>query len=115
MAEAFAKITGKGKVVAFSAGSKPSGQINPKAIEAMKTKRYDLSLHQSKSVEEYRELLFDYVITMGCGDACPHIPANHREEWNIPDPKNMEIRDWIKVRDLIEEKVNQLIEKIYAY
>lgn len=112
MAEAFAKIHGNEKVQAYSAGSKPSGKINPKAVEAMKMKEYDLTTHQSKSVDEFRQIQFEYVITMGCGDECPFIPAQHRLDWTIPDPKNMEIKDFVSVRDLIEEKVKGLLEEM---
>ena len=123
MAEAFAKMNGNEMVNAFSAGSRPSGKINPRAIEAMKLLGYDLSRHQSKSTDEMMDVLwltsgknqdakFDYVITMGCGDECPLIPARHREDWNIPDPKNLPLNEFIVVRNLIELKVKELLRNI---
>ncbi|HEV8285519.1 MAG TPA: hypothetical protein VGQ09_14490 [Chitinophagaceae bacterium] len=54
MAEAFAKILGEG-VDAYSAGSNPSGKINPKAIAAMKELGYDLNTHHSKSLEDIKQ------------------------------------------------------------
>ena len=110
MAEGFARLYGKGQVEAFSAGSKPSGIVNPKAVRAMKELGYDLSAHGSKSVETFNGILFHYVITMGCGDTCPFVPAKKRIDWNIPCPKQMEQEDFNKVRDLIGEKVKELIE-----
>lgn len=72
MSQAFAKIYGGANVQAYSAGSKPSGMVNPKAIAAMKELGYDLSTHDSKSLDEVKAFApFDAVITMGCGDACP--------------------------------------------
>ena len=112
MAEAFAKIHGENIVNAFSAGSGPSGKINPMAVEAMKEKGYDLTLHKSKSVDELGAMKFDYVITMGCGDECPFIPAKHHEEWEIHDPKEMPLKEFFIVRDLIETKVKELLKKI---
>ncbi len=112
MAEAFAKIHGQGRVESFSAGSQPSGKINEKAIEAMKEVEYDLTKHKSQSVEDFRNDNFEYVVTMGCGDACPFIPAKHRLDWQIPQPKDMDKDEFRKVRDVIEEKVKGLIEKI---
>ena len=112
MAEAFARMHGDNIVNAFSAGSRPSGKINPVAIEGMKQKGYDLTLHKSKSVDEFRTMNFDYVITMGCGDECPFIPAKHLEDWDIPDPKEMPLKDFLIVRDLIEAKVKMLLKKI---
>lgn len=112
MAQAFATIHGKGKVAAYSAGSRPSGKVNPKAIAAMKEIGYDLSTHQSKSLDNIPEGEFEYVVTMGCGDACPWVPARHREDWDIPDPGNMNKKQFVEVRNLIEQKVVELLAKI---
>lgn len=109
MAQGFALMTGK--VEAYSAGSKPSGIVNPKAIAAMKELGYDLSNHASKSLDEVKEYApFDAVVTMGCGDACPWMPAKQHIDWQIPDPRNMEPEQFNEVRDLIQEKVKSLIE-----
>ncbi len=112
MAQAFAMMHGKDKVSAYSAGSRPSGKVNPKAIAAMREIGYDLSSHNSKSLEQIPETAYEYVVTMGCGDACPYVKAIHREDWQIPDPRNMNEHDFRKVRDLIEEKVKVLLKKI---
>lgn len=113
MAQAFATILGKGQIEAFSAGSKPSGIINPKAITAMGRLNYNLSVHQSKSLDEVNQHApFDAVITMGCGDACPWMPARQFIDWQIPDPRNLEPADFNKVRDLIKEKVAVLLNEL---
>jgi protein-tyrosine-phosphatase len=110
MAEAFARIHGKGRIEAHSAGSRPSGEVNPQAIESMKEIGYDLSTHRSKSVDDIPSVDFDYIITMGCGDACPNVPARHREDWDIPDPKDLGPREFTDVRDKIEMKVENLLK-----
>jgi protein-tyrosine-phosphatase len=109
MAEAFARIHGGEKVEAYSAGSRPSGTINPKAIESMREVGYDLSLHQSKSLSEIPDIEYDFVATMGCGDACPFVRAKQREDWNIPDPKDLPPNKFRTVRDLIEERILSLL------
>lgn len=110
MAQAFAIIHGQGRVQAFSAGSRPSGLINPKAIAAMKELGYDLSAHASKSLDEVKsEAPFDVVVTMGCGDACPWMPAKQFIDWNIPDPRNMDPKEFNEVRDLVSSKVKELL------
>ena len=109
MAQAFAILHGHGEVQAYSAGSKPSGKINPKAIAAMNEIGYDLSKHDSKSLDEIPDVTYDAVITMGCGDACPWVPARYREDWAIPDPRNMNEDDFRKVRNEIEFKVKELL------
>jgi protein-tyrosine-phosphatase len=112
MAEAFAKIHGKGKVEAYSSGSRPSGIINPKAIAAMKELGYDLSTHDSKSLDEIPKIRYDYAITMGCGDECPFVDAVNRDDWKLEDPKHMESTEFNKVRDEIERRVKKLISKL---
>jgi len=109
MAEAFARIHGGERVEAYSAGSRPSGKINPKAIAAMREIGYDLSSHESKSLSAIPEIEYDFVATMGCGDECPFVWAREREDWDIPDPKDMPPEDFRKVRDLIETKVKAVI------
>ena len=113
MSQAFAKILGGEQVAAYSAGSKPSGIVNPKAIAAMKELDYDLSIHDSKSLEEVKIFApFDAVVTMGCGDACPWMPAKQFIDWQIPDPKHMEPKEFNEVRDFIKEKVKDLIDNL---
>ena len=113
MSQAFAKIHGGTEVEAYSAGSKPSGIINPKAIAAMKELGYDLSSHNSKTLEEVKSYApFDAVVTMGCGDACPWMPAKQFIDWQIPDPRNMNEEEFREVRDLIEQKVKKLLQEV---
>lgn len=113
MSQAFAKIIGGENVEAYSAGSRPSGKVNPKAIAAMKELGYDLSAHSSKSLDEVKEYApFDAVVTMGCGDACPWMPAKKHIDWDIPDPKNMNEEEFRQVRDLIAEKIKNLITSL---
>ena len=113
MSQAFAKILGGDNVEAYSAGSKPSGIVNPKAIAAMQELGYDLSKHDSKSLDEVKAFApFDAVVTMGCGDACPWMPAKKFIDWQIPDPKNMEPKEFNEVRDLIADKVRELLKEI---
>lgn len=113
MSQAFATIIGGENVVAYSAGSKPSGIVNPKAIAAMKDLGYDLSTHDSKSLEQVKAYApFDAVVTMGCGDACPWMPAKQFIDWQIPDPKHMEPKEFNEVRDFIAGKVKGLIESL---
>lgn len=112
MAEAFARLHGAGKVEAFSAGSRPSGRVNPKAVEAMKELGYDLTTHTSKGLDEFNGKEVDVAVTMGCGDECPLVLAGHRVDWQIPDPRDMTPDEFRGVRNLIEKKVKELIESL---
>jgi len=113
MSQAFARIHGGDKSEAYSAGSKPSGVVNPKAIAAMQELGYDLTTHDSKSLQEVEAFApFDAVVTMGCGDACPWMPAKQFIDWQIPDPKHMEPAQFNEVRDYISDKVKALIDSM---
>jgi protein-tyrosine-phosphatase len=112
MAEAFARIHGGAKVDAYSAGSRASGRINPKAVEAMKEVGYDLNTHKSKGLADFNGEEFDAAVTMGCGDECPLVHAKRRMDWSIPDPKEMSPQQFGEVRDLIEEKVKDLLRSL---
>ena len=113
MSQAFAKILGGDVIAAYSAGSKPSGIVNPKAIAAMAELGYDLSKHDSKNLDEVKAFApFDAVVTMGCGDACPWMPAKQFMDWQIPDPKHMEPKEFNEVRDFIKTKVEELLNAL---
>jgi protein-tyrosine-phosphatase len=114
MAEAFARIHGGHRVVAASAGSRPSGRINPKAIEAMRELGYDLSAHTSKGLDAFNGRPIDVAVTMGCGDECPLVLAGRREDWKIPDPRDMTPEEFRGVRDLIDRKVRDLLASLDA-
>lgn len=112
MAEAFAKLSSE-EVEAYSAGSKPAGKINAKALAAMKEIGYDLTRHRSKSLDQVQQFApFDVVVTMGCGDACPWMPAKKFIDWEIPDPKEMDETNFRLVRDLIKNKVEELLASL---
>lgn len=112
MAEAFAHIHASKGIEAYSAGSRPSGKVNPKAIEAMSEIDYDMAKHRSKSLDEIPEGPFEYVVSMGCGEDCPHIPARVREDWLIPDPKHLSKQEFRTIRDYIEIKVKEMLQKL---
>ena len=112
MAEGFARTLGIGVVESYSAGSRPSGTVNDKAIAAMRAIGYDLAAHDSKSLDEIPQIEYDCVVTMGCGDACPFVRARRREDWGIPDPKHLDEREFAEVRDVIKDKVVALIDSL---
>ena len=110
MAEAFARLhCANDEIESFSAGSRPSGVVNPKAVASMREIGYDLGQHESKSLTDVPDVEYDAVVTMGCGDECPFVRAKRREDWSIPDPKHLSPDEFREVRDLIEAKVKELL------
>ncbi len=112
MAEGFAKFYGRDKIEVFSAGSNPSGKVDQTAIEVMREKGIDISDQKSKGFNDLPYKIFDFVITMGCGDVCPFAPAKERIEWEIEDPKGKPIEKLRQTRDVIKNKVKELLEII---
>lgn len=108
MAEAFGGMSGADLVEVMSAGSRPSGLINPKAFRYMAELGYDLQSHASRSLDE-TEGSFDAVVTMGCGDNCPWVPAKKRNDWALPDPGDMGEDEYRAVRDEIGSRVKALL------
>jgi protein-tyrosine-phosphatase len=111
MAEGFARALGGKAVEAWSAGSKPSGKVNERAIAFMKEKGIDIGVHRSKSLADLPAVTWDCIVTMGCGDACPSLPAKTRLDWNLPDPKNLPDDGFRKVRDDIEARMRALLKE----
>ena len=112
MAEAFARLHGGDAVNAWSAGSRPCGSVNPRAVAAMQERNVDLTVHSSKGLDDVPAVEWDWIVTMGCGDACPSIPARNRDDWALPDPREMDPEDFNKVRDEIEGRVVSLLRQM---
>lgn len=112
MAEAFARMHGGEAIDARSAGSAPSGRVNPRAVRFMAEKGYDLTAHTSKSLDQFNGTHVAAAVTMGCGDYCPLVAADRRVDWNIPDPKELPDDGFREVRDLIERKVVELLAEL---
>ena len=112
IAEALAKKISPHKFDFYSAGSNPTGVINPLAIELLESQGVYLTDHRSKDVSEFINIKIDYLILMGCGDQCPNIVAEERIDWDIPDPKDMEEPEFLNVIENIRGKVKKLIKTI---
>lgn len=109
MAEGFARAVAPPGVRVFSAGSRPSGRVNLRAIQFMAERGIDLSGHRSEGLDDLPAVAWDEVVTMGCGDACPHLPARRRLDWALPDPKHLDDDGFRAVRDQIEARVRELM------
>jgi len=111
MAEAFCRQMGR-KVVCASAGSAPEKEVAPEAIAVMQEKGIDITGARPKSFQDLPDLSFDYLVTMGCEVVCPFLPGARHIAWEIPDPKGKGLEEFRRVRDLIREKVQELLAEI---
>jgi arsenate reductase (thioredoxin) len=114
MAEGFARFYGDKILAAYSAGSNPSGKVNPDAVKVMEEAGIDISGQKSKGFKDLAVKGFDYVVTLGCEDICPFVPAKKYVEWDIDDPKGKSLYFFRQTREKIREKVNSLIRTIIA-
>lgn len=95
----------------WSAGSQPSGRVHPLAVQLMAEIGQDLSTHRSKGLGEVPAVHWDYVVTMGCGDACPTVNARRHVAWDIPDPVGLSLDEARRMRDQIADLVRQLMSE----
>ena len=109
MAEGFARAIGRDRVEAYSAGSRPSGEVDERAIAFMSEVGIGLVGQRSKGLNDLPPGAWDYIVTMGCGDACPNLPAHHRIDWDLPDPKPLDDAGFRAVRDQIARRVAALL------
>ncbi|OYT74077.1 MAG: hypothetical protein CFK49_10210 [Armatimonadetes bacterium JP3_11] len=115
MAEGFANHYGQGKVVAFSAGTMPSGKVHPLAIQAMRELGIDITHQTSKSVQEFDLTQFDAVVSLcdaRTDEFCPATYMGVQEHWNIPDPIGLPMDEFRRVRAMIEQRVRELVERL---
>lgn len=102
------------RVEVRSAGSLPAGQVNPAAVEAMREAGIDISAARPKVLTAEAVQASDYVITMGCGDACPVFPGKTYLDWQLEDPAGRGVEAVRPIRDAIRGHVEALIAEIDA-
>ena len=111
MAQAFFNKLSKGRYKALSAGSRPSEEVNPVVVEAMREVGIDISENKPKKLDVSMIREADIAITMGCGDACPVVP-NELRDWELEDPSGKPIEAVRPIRDEIRTKVDFLIKEL---
>jgi protein-tyrosine-phosphatase len=114
MAAALLHQRAAGLVHVRSAGSDPAERINPSVISAMEEIGVDLSKEFPKPLTDEVVRAADAVITMGCGDACPVYPGKRYEDWEVVDPAEKSLEDVRAIRDDIDRRVTELLEKVTA-
>lgn len=111
MAEGWAKKLGSDILEVYSAGTENYHEVKPLAVQVMEKAGVDMSGHTPKLLTDIPEEV-DILVTMGCNVVCPFIPNSHSEDWGLDDPSGGPIEDYIKTRDIIKEKVEDLINRV---
>jgi arsenate reductase len=102
------------RVEVRSAGSAPGNSVNPAAVAAMAEEGIDISAASPKILTDEAVEASDYVITMGCGDACPFFPGKTYLDWVLEDPAGQGVEAVRPIRDEIRGLVENLIAEIDA-
>ena len=97
---------------AWSAGSEPAASVNPAAVEAMAEVGIDISAQRPQRWTDAMLDTTDVVITMGCGDACPVVPGVRYEDWPLDDPAGLGVDAVRPIRDEIERRVRDLLDRL---
>lgn len=111
MAEGWAKKLGSNVLEAYSAGTENYPEVKPLAVQVMEEAGVDISNHYPKLLSDIPAEI-DILITMGCNVECPYVSCQHREDWGLSDPSGGPIEDYRKTRDIIKEKVEDLIQRV---
>lgn len=114
MASAYLNHLAGDRVEVLSAGSAPKDEINQVAVEAMLEEGIDMSAEKPKILTTEAVQASDYVITMGCGDACPFFPGKVYLDWKLDDPAGQGIESIRPIRDEIRKLIEGLIAEIDA-
>ena len=111
MAEGWAKHLGRDIMEVYSAGTEKYSGPKPLALEVMKDAGVNMEHAASKLLDDIPQSL-DILITMGCGVECPFVPCDYREDWGLEDPSGGPKSGFEKTRDIVKDKVINLIERI---
>ncbi|MEV5267928.1 arsenate reductase ArsC [Streptomyces werraensis] len=114
MAAGFLSHLAGDRVEVRSAGSVPGDRVNPVAVEAMREVGIDISTATPKILTTDAVRASDYVITMGCGDACPVFPGKRYLDWTLEDPAGLGVEAVRPIREEIRARVEALISEIDA-
>jgi arsenate reductase len=98
------------KARAISAGTDPGPRVHPEVITAMREAGVDLMGASTARLTAELAQRAQLLVTMGCGDECPHVPGAKRDDWPLEDPKGKPIERVREIRDEIRDRVQALIE-----
>ena len=112
MAQGFLSHLAGDRVEVRSSGTMPADQVNPSAVAAMHELGIDISSAKPKVLTDEDVRASDYVITMGCGDACPFYPGKKYLDWKLDDPAGKGVEAVRPIRDQIKKLVEELVAEI---
>jgi arsenate reductase len=110
MAAAFFNVLADaGKARAVCAGTDPGPRVHPAVVAAMREAGIDLSTAEPRLLTDDVVAGARLLVTMGCGEACPHVPGLERQDWPLPDPKGRPLDEVRRIRDDVRRRVAALV------
>jgi arsenate reductase (thioredoxin) len=114
MSQALFERAADGRHGAASAGTTPAERVHPEVVEVMREIGIDLDGRRPKRLSDELAQGADVIVTMGCGDECPYIPGKRYLDWDLPDPKGRPVEEVRRLRDDIERRVRELVDRLDA-
>jgi arsenate reductase len=106
----FNAVADPARARALSAGTSPGAAVHPEVLETMREIGVDLSSARPRLLTDALAATGSMLVTMGCGEQCPHVPGIERDDWALPDPKGRPIAEVRAIRDDIRARVAALVE-----
>jgi len=105
----FLQLADPARASAVSAGTQPGDRVHPVVVDVMREAGMDISRNQPQLLTDDLARRGTLLITMGCGDECPHVPGVQRDDWPLADPKSRPIEQVRTIRDEIRHRVGELV------
>ena len=112
MSQALFERAAAGRHTADSAGTTPADRVHPEVVEAMREVGIELADRKPQLLDRAAAERADVVVTMGCGDECPYIPGKRYVDWDLQDPKGLDLEKVREIRDDIAERVTKLAAEL---
>jgi arsenate reductase (thioredoxin) len=106
----FNALADKTKATAVSAGTEPGARVHPEVVQAMREVGIELEGTEPRKLTDELAASSSILITMGCGEACPHVPGIRRMDWPLEDPKGKSVERVREIRDEVRSRVLSLVE-----
>ena len=112
MAAAIAERLAPGRIHVRSAGSAPTGEINPQAVEVLAERGIGLTTAYPKPLTDTVLHAADVIVTMGCGDTCPIFPGKQYLDWDVADPDGASLDQVRDIRDDLQGRITSLLRDL---
>ena len=101
----FNKICNRIKASAVSAGTERGERVHPEVVQVMNEEGIDLADAKPQFLSTELAQKATLLVTMGCGDACPHVPGLKKLDWPLADPKGQLLEAVRRIRDEVRQRV----------